>query len=66
MKTELIDIYDQMVRQEHPNLPYYNGDHWAVPYLVSNDGGFGGGVGEALFSKLSNAIKKALELTPLN
>jgi hypothetical protein len=66
MNKDVIDIYDRMVREEHPHVPYYNGNYWAFPYLVGNEGGFGGGVGERTFTTLREAIVEALKLQPLN
>jgi hypothetical protein len=66
MQPNLIDVFDQMTHEEHPNTPYFNGDHWAVPYLVTNAGGSGGGVGAALFNTLREAMVEALKLKPLD
>ena len=40
--------------------PYYSDGKWRIPYLVSNDGGFGGGVGEATGDSLRAAIDAAI------
>lgn len=37
-------------------LPYHDGQQWCSPYLVTNDGGFGGGVGESHHKTLRNAV----------
>jgi hypothetical protein len=65
MNAELIDIYDRMTREEHPHTPYYNGDHWSVPYLINSPDAHAAGVGEMLFKTLREAIAAALKLKPL-
>ena len=60
MEPDLIDIYDRKVREEHPHTPYYNGDHWAVPYVINSHDVHLAGVGEALFHTLREAIVEAL------
>ena len=39
---------------------YYEGGRYRLPYMVSNAGGFGGGVGEANFVTLTEAIDAAI------
>ena len=57
MNSDLIDIYDKMVRQQHPYLPEYDGNHWCFPYLMS--------AGDAYFYSLREAIEEALKRQPL-
>lgn len=50
---------------DHPNYPYREDDKWTFPYLVSNAGGFGGGVGNAYFSTALEAVEAALHPAPI-
>lgn len=50
---------------DHPHYPYREGDKWTFPYLVSNAGGFGGGVGNAYFPTALEAVEAAVPLTAL-
>lgn len=53
---------DAMERKELS--PYYGDGKWRIPYEVSGNGGFGGGVGEYTSDSLRGAIDVAMEHTP--
>lgn len=44
---------------EHPHYPYRDGDKWTFWRLISNAGGFGGGVGEPRFASAVEAVQEA-------
>lgn len=45
--VSLLSVEAQRWLADHPeHEPYYSEKKWRIPYLVSSDGGFGGGVGE--------------------
>lgn len=55
--------YERMCRHESPYCPSIDDNgNWGFPYLVTNDGGFGGGVGWMGFGSFAECITKALEL----
>ena len=46
-------------KDPQPYQPYYDNGKWRIPYLMSGDGGFGGGVVEATADSLRAAIDAA-------
>jgi hypothetical protein len=58
--TARLDWLEKAYQGEHEHAPYFNDGLWRFPYLVSGAGGYGGGVGEATFNTLREAIDAAL------
>lgn len=57
--TDRLNWLANAYRDQHPHAPYFDSGYWRVPYLVSGDGGMGGGVSEATFPTLREAIDTA-------
>ena len=57
-----LDIDDQRWLSNHPEYePYFMDGRWRIPYLMSNDGGFGGGVGEFCHPTMKGVVALARE-----
>lgn len=54
--------YERMCREEAAYCPSIQDGKWGFPYLVSNAGGFGGGVGWMGFDSFAECIDKAIEM----
>lgn len=59
---EMLAAYAKMVEEESEFCPDYDSKtgKWGIPYLVNNDGGFGGGVGLQTFNSFEDAIRAAI------
>ena len=59
--TKRLNAYVKMVQEEFPFTPYYSDGCWRYPYLMGNEGGFGGGVAEKTFGSFRLAMDAALQ-----